>query len=85
MMTKTRVVTVFMGGFAAGCLVMNGIFATAHADPMCNFSHTCSWQPSYNGPMQQEQDTPGTYGGWTTNPVWCDPFSGQCRVVVPGH
>lgn len=57
----------------------------AYADPMCNFSHSCSWAPSYNGPMQQEQDTPGTYGGVTSNPVWCDPFSGACRVVVPGQ
>lgn len=59
--------------------------ATAHADPFgCDFTHTCSYDPSYNGPLMPTWDVPGTYGGWTTNPVVCDPVAYTCRqVVVP--
>jgi hypothetical protein len=28
-------------------------------------------------------DTPGYYGGWTTGPVQCDPFTVECRGIVP--
>jgi hypothetical protein len=87
MMNRTRALTIFTGGFAAGCLFMNGIFMAtgAHADPMCNFRHDCGWGEPFNGQQQQTQDTPGTYGGWTTNPIYCDPYSGACRVLVPGR
>jgi hypothetical protein len=29
---RVRTATIFMGGFAAGCLFMNGVVALAHAD-----------------------------------------------------
>ncbi|MEZ0366126.1 hypothetical protein ACAG26_20835 [Mycobacterium sp. pUA109] len=55
----------------------------AHADdPLCDFSHTCSYDPPYNGPLMPTWDVPGTYGGWTTNPVICNPVSYSCRQFV---
>lgn len=57
----------------------------AHADdhPSCNFTHTCSWSPRYNGPAPDVGNTPGTYGGWTTNRVECSPVTLQCYQVTP--
>lgn len=33
----------------------------------------------WNGQLMPTWDTPGYYGGWTTGPVACDPFTLQCR------
>lgn len=81
---KISIVTAFIAGTGMG-MVIGHAMPTAHADPMCNFSHDCGWGEPFNGQQQQEQDTPGTYGGWTTNHVLCDPYTGACRVVVPGR
>ena len=58
--------------------------APAHADddPLCDFSHTCSYDPPYNGPLMPTWDVPGSYGGWTTNPVICEPVAYTCRQYV---
>lgn len=56
---------------------------TAKADPIdCDFTHTCSYDPPFNGPMPNTWDVPGTYGGWTTLPLICDPITGACRQYV---
>lgn len=33
----------------------------------------------WNGQLMPTWNTPGYYGGWTTGPVACDPFTLQCR------
>ncbi|PQM48066.1 hypothetical protein C1Y40_01701 [Mycobacterium talmoniae] len=56
----------------------------AQAAPRCLFEGdwNCEGTPPYNGPGLNTWDVPGTYGGWTTNPLQCDPITGQCRQVV---
>lgn len=73
-------------------LALAGLFAlallaapTATADPPCAAFNVCQYQPSYNGPLQPTWNTPGTYGGWTSNQVLCDPVTYQCRQVVAGN
>ncbi len=73
-------------------LALAGLFAlallaapTATADQPCAAFNVCQYQPSYNGPLQPTWNTPGTYGGWTTNQVLCDPVTYQCRQVVAGN
>jgi hypothetical protein len=77
----------FFGGVITGAGIALSVVsvATAHADPMCNFSHDCGWGEPFSGQQQPVWDTPGTYGGVTSNPVLCDPYTGACRVVVPGR
>lgn len=33
----------------------------------------------WNGQLMPTWNTPGYYGGWSTGPVACDPFTLQCR------
>lgn len=63
--------------------------ATAGADtpqPPCAAVDTCRYMPNpyYDGPLMPTWDVPGTYGGWTTLPVMCDPATYTCRQYVPG-
>lgn len=58
---------------------------TGHADPPCARFNICQYQPGYNGPQLDTWNVPGTYGGWTTNPLLCDPITRQCRQTVPGR
>lgn len=61
-----------------------GVFTAsiAHADPACVYQ--CQQPtPPWNGQLMPTWRTPGYYGGWTTGPVLCDPFSYQCRGVAP--
>lgn len=56
---------------------------TAQADPIgCDFTHTCSYYPPYNGPMPDTWNVPGTYGGWTTLPLICDPITRACQQYM---
>lgn len=48
----------------------------------CEQFNVCQYQPGYNGPLMPTWNTPGTMGGWTNNPVQCDPVTSQCRQVV---
>lgn len=60
----------------------------AHADdsnPMCNFSHTCSWSHQYNGPLMPTWELPGGYGFPGGPPVQCNPSTYQCYPVAPGY
>ena len=59
---------------------------SAAAQPPCAAFDTCRYlpDPSYDGPLLPTWDVPGSYGGWTTLPVWCDPLAHQCRSYVPG-
>jgi hypothetical protein len=41
--------------------------------------------PYYDGPLLPTWNVPGTYGGWTTLPVMCDPVTYSCRQVAPGR
>ncbi len=36
----------------------------------------------WNGQLMETWNTPGYYGGWTSGPVACDPFTLQCRGWV---
>lgn len=66
----------------------SGVAATAGADapPPCAAVDTCRYMPNpyYDGPLLPTWNVPGTYGGWTTLPVMCDPVTYSCRQVVPG-
>lgn len=57
---------------------------TAQAAPRCLFEGdwNCEGSPPYHGPLMPTWDVPGTYGGWTTNPVQCDVITRQCRQVI---
>jgi hypothetical protein len=55
--------------------------ASAHADPYCPYCQPPP--PPWNGQLMPTWDTPGYYGGWTTGPVQCDPFTLECRGIVP--
>lgn len=57
------------------------ILAAIIAAPACQ-SDWCNPDP-WNGQLQQTWNTPGYYGGWTTGPVVCDPFTTTCRGVIP--
>ncbi|MEO8815307.1 MAG: hypothetical protein ABI307_15320 [Mycobacterium sp.] len=64
-----------------------GQVAVARADaPPCAAFDTCRYMPNprYNGPLMPTWDVPGTYGGWTTLPVMCDPATYSCRTYFPG-
>ena len=40
-------------------------------------------QPApWNGQLMETWNTPGYYGGWTSGPVMCDPFTRQCQGWV---
>ena len=40
-------------------------------------------QPApWNGQLMDTWNIPGYYGGWTTGPVMCDPFTTKCRGWV---
>lgn len=58
--------------------------APAQAAPRCLFQGdwNCEGTPPYHGPLMPTWDTPGTYGGWTTNPVQCDVVTRECRQVT---
>ncbi|WP_133055643.1 hypothetical protein [Mycolicibacter engbaekii] len=58
--------------------------APADAAPRCLFQGdwNCEGTPPYHGPLLPTWNTPGTYGGWTTNPVECDLVTRQCRQVT---
>lgn len=72
---------------AAAALALAGglvVAAPAHALPRCLFDGdwNCQRPPQYNGPGLNTWDVPGTYGGWTTLPLICDPGTGGCRQYV---
>jgi len=74
-----------MRGLILLTLSLVGILAapTASADRWCAIS--CYSVP-WDGQQQQTWNTPGYYGGWTTNPVACDPFTTTCSgFAVPGY
>ncbi|BBZ25409.1 hypothetical protein [Mycolicibacter hiberniae] len=58
--------------------------APAEAAPRCLFQGdwNCEGPPPYHGPLLPTWNAPGTYGGWTTNPVQCDVVTRQCRQVM---
>lgn len=54
----------------------------AHADDSCVMD--CVSTPGSNqwpGQLMPTWDTPGTYGGWTNDPVLCDPSTLKCSMV----
>jgi hypothetical protein len=54
----------------------------AHSAPCVSVTGLpCNPSP-WNGQLMPTWDTPGTYGGWTTNPVQCSPASLDCSVWV---
>lgn len=72
---------------AVGVVAATMIFGagTAHADdsPGCDFNHTCSYDPQWNGQQLNTWDVPHTYGGWTNLPLMCDPPTQRCRMYAP--
>lgn len=56
----------------------------AEAAPRCLFQGdwNCEGIPPYHGPLMPTWNTPGTYGGWTTNPVQCDVVTRECHQVT---
>ena len=80
-----------MTRIGALALTVAAIFGTAgltavpaDAAPRCLFKGdwNCEGTPPYHGPRMPIENTPGTYGGWTTNPVQCDIVTRQCRQVT---
>ena len=80
----TRHVLVAVMGAAAATGVGIAGAPAADAAPRCLFQGdwNCEGTPPYNGPMLPTWDTPGTYGGWTTNPIQCDVVTRQCHQVT---
>ena len=64
-------------------LMSVGILAAplAHADPTCVYQ--CRPTPPWNGQLMPTWRAPGYYGGWSTTPIQCDPFTYQCRGIAP--
>lgn len=46
----------------------------------CEQFNVCQYQPGYNGPLMPTWNTPG--GGYSGNPVQCDPVTYQCRQIA---
>ena len=70
---------------AALCLPLSLAFASAGgASPPCQgVMNQSGCKPApWNGQLQQTWNTPGYYGGWTTGPVQCDPFTTRCKGWV---
>lgn len=57
--------------------------AEAHALP-CEQFNVCQYmpRPDHNGPQLDTWNIPGYYGGWTTSPTICDPFTYKCKGRV---
>ena len=72
---------------AMGAAFSMALPAPAHASGPCLFQGDwdCYGPPQYNGPGQNTWDVPGTYGGWTTLPLWCPPGAGMqpCQQYIP--
>jgi hypothetical protein len=68
-------------------LILTGLISApmATADPTCNNPYTCGVQPNpaWNGQLQNTWDLPGIYGGWTNDPIYCNPMSRQCGIYAP--
>ncbi|MEZ0383974.1 hypothetical protein [Mycobacterium sp. pW045] len=62
------------------------VVAWAQSPPPCAAYDTCQYMPNpyYDGPLLPTWNVPGTYGGWTTLPVMCDPVTYSCQTYVPG-
>lgn len=82
-----RTHTLFDAALLAGAALLTTLAPApaAHADPPCAAFDTCRYMPNpyYDGPLMPTWDIPGYYGGWTTGPVLCDPFTYSCRGYVP--
>lgn len=72
---------------AAGAAMSITVAPAAEAAPRCLFvgDWNCEGPPQYNGPLLPTWNVPGTYGGWTNDPVLCDPIAQTCRIMVPGN
>lgn len=83
-MKRVRAVTSAVAAIAA--VLLGGVVAApaAQAAPRCLFQGdwNCEGTPPYQGPSQPIWETPGTYGGWTTNPVQCDVVTRECHQVT---
>lgn len=79
-----RVIVVVLAAGALGAVGALGAAVPADAAPRCLFQGdwNCEGSPPYQGPLMPTWDTPGTYGGWTTNPVQCDVVTRECRQVT---
>lgn len=73
-------------------LIIAGIIASSliaasntpvHADP--NPYNPFQPNPPWPGQMQNTWDIPGIYGGWTNDPIYCNPMvpGGQCGIYAP--
>jgi hypothetical protein len=75
--------TLFALAAAAAAARTIAVAPATHADSIgCDFTHSCSYDPRWNGPLLPTWDTPGSNNGWTTLPQLCDPISYQCRQVA---
>jgi hypothetical protein len=79
--TRRRVAVVCASSITAALVLLLPAPA-ANADPDCEYCQPPA-PPPWNGQLMPTWDTPGYYGGWTTGPVQCDPFTLACRGVVP--
>ncbi|ORV96215.1 hypothetical protein [Mycobacterium kyorinense] len=76
--------TVILLAAAAATALSIAAAPATHAAPRCLFQGdwNCEGPPQWNGPGLNTWDVPGTYGGWTTNPLICDPITYRCQQYV---
>jgi hypothetical protein len=78
--TRRRVAVVCASSITAALVLLLPAPA-ANADPDdvgCDFTHTCSYDPPWSGPLMPTWDTPHTNGGWSNVPQICSPVSYRC-------
>lgn len=70
---------------SAGFLLLAVLLPTpqAEASPTCTNPYTCNTNPVWPGQLQDTWNLPGIYGGWTNDPVYCNPMNRQCGIYAP--
>lgn len=78
---KKRILMAMVSVALPGLIALSAT-SPARADDYCEQNCTDTpGHPSWPGQLMQTWDTPGTYGGWTNDPLLCDPTTQQCRIV----
>lgn len=76
--SKWTAIALIVGGMCAG--VLAAAPARADNDPSCNFTHTCSWSPHWNGQLQPTWEVPPYT--WPNNQLQCNPTDYSCYPAI---